>query len=93
MNILSLTGDDEFKLKSVVYIEDAAGKKRMCCNYEKFVGPKNSLKIVFEGYAKSDVLRVKDTYTFKSLMRMFDDRRIFLQGVLFLDGQFEDKSV
>jgi len=93
MNIITINGKDEFKLKSVTYIEDSQGKKRMCCNYELFRGPKNSLKILFEGYAKNDVLRVKDTYTFKSLMRMFDDRRIFLQGVTFLDGQFEDKTV
>ena len=93
MNIITINGKDEFKLQTITYIEDAKGKKRMCCNYELYHGPKNSLKITFEGYAKGDVLRVKDTYTFKSLMRMFDDRRIFLQGVTFLDGQFEDKAV
>lgn len=91
MNILSLTGKDEFKLKTILYIEDKEGKKRMCCNYERFVGPKNSLSVVFEGYAKHDTLRVKDTYTFKSLMSMFDDRRIYLKGALFLDGQFSDE--
>ena len=93
MNIVNVKGSDEFKLKTVIYIDDAAGKKRMCCNYERFVGPKNSLSIVFEGYAKHDTLRVKETYTFKSLMSMFDDRRIYLKGALFLDDQFSvDKS-
>lgn len=93
MNIISVTGKDVFNLKSIVYVEDSAGKKRMCCNYELCRGPKNSLKILFEGYAKHDVLRVKDTYTFKSLMSMFDDRRIYLQGVCYLDNQFSlDKA-
>jgi len=93
MNIITINGKEEFKLKSILYIEDSKGQKRMCCNYEAFRGPRNSMKIIFEGYAKNDVLRIKDTFTFKSLMRMFDDRRIFLQGVTYLDGQFEDKKV
>ena len=92
MNIVTLRGKDKFKLKSVLYIEDSTGKKRMCCNYEMDRGFKNSLKIIFEGYAKHDVLRVKEEYTFKSLMNMFDDRRIFLQGVCFLDKQFEKNA-
>lgn len=93
MNIITVMGDEKFKLKSVVYVEDSKGQKRICCNYELLRGPKNSLHIVFEGYAKRDVLRVKDTYSFKSLMSMFDDRRIYIQGVTYLDGQFEDKKV
>ena len=92
MNIVNVKGSDEFKLKTILYIEDASGKKRMCCNYERFVGPKNSLSIVFEGYAKHETLRVKETYTFKSLMSMFDDRRIYLKGALFLDEQFEKNA-
>lgn len=92
MNVITVTGKDVFKLKSIVYVEDSAGKKRMCCNYELFRGPKNSLHILFEGYAKHDVLRVKDEYSFRSLMSMFDDRRFYIQGVCYLDGQFEEKD-
>lgn len=92
MNIVTLKGQDKFELKQIMYLEDAEGKKRMCCNYELNRGPKGSLKIVFEGYAKRDVLRVKKTYTFKSLMTMFDDRRIYMQGVCYLDKQFEKNA-
>lgn len=89
MNILSIKGNEEFKLNTITYAADSKGKERMVCNYELYRGPKNSLRIVFEGYAKSDILRVREKYTFKSLMSMFEDRRIYLQGSMFLDGQFE----
>lgn len=92
MNIVNIKGDEVFKLHTITYGSDSKGKERMVCNYELYRGPKNSFKITFEGYAKNNILRVRDQYTFKSLMSMFEDRRIYLQGVLFLDGQFNENS-
>lgn len=92
MNILNINGNEVFKLHTITYGSDSKGKERMVCNYELYRGPKNSFKITFEGYARRDILRVRETYTFKSLMSMFEDRRIYLQGVLFLDGQFENEN-
>ena len=91
MRVLEIKGKEVFKLGTITRAADAEGKERMVCNYELLTGPKNSLKIVFEGYAPRDTLRVKEQYTFKSLLSMFNDRRIYLQGVIFLDGQFEKK--
>ena len=92
MNILNINGNEVFKLHTITYGADSKGKERMICNYELFRGPKNSFKITFEGYAKRDILRVRDKYTFKSLMSMFDDRRIYTQGVIFIDGQFNNEN-
>lgn len=90
MKLLEIKGTDVFTLHTITRAADASGKERMVCNYELFVGPKNSLRIIFEGYAKSDELRVKDTATYSELCRKYNDRRIYLQGTLFLDGQFSD---
>lgn len=89
MDIVTIKGKDKFTLSSVVYTSDAKGEQRVCCNYSMLTGPKGSLKITFEGYAIKDVVRIKKEYPFKSLLKMFDDRRIYLQGVHYLDGQFE----
>lgn len=91
MDILKIKGDELFTLERVSYVPDSKGVERLVCDYYLTRGPKSSLKIVFEGYAKSDILRVKKQFTFKSLMNMFDDRRIYPQGVMYLDGQFEKK--
>lgn len=92
MKILDIKGTDVFTLHTITKAADAAGKERMVCNYELFVGPKNSLRIIFEGYAKSDSINVTEKALYSALCRKYDDRRIYLQGTLFLDGQF-DKSV
>jgi hypothetical protein len=92
MNILSIKGNELFELENVKYDYDSEGKRRIVCNYSKSYGPKGSLKVVFEGFATGEVLRIKNEFTFKSLTTMFKDRRIYLQGVIFMDGQFE-KSV
>lgn len=90
MKLLEIKGTDVFKLHTITRAADAAGKERMVCNYELFIGPKNSLRIIFEGYAKSDYLGVTETATYATLCRKYNDRRIYLQGTLFLDGQFSD---
>ena len=89
MNLLNVNGNDLFELENVTSIADANGKKRICCNYVLFKGYKNCLKITFEGYADKNTVRIKSNYKFKSLMNMFSDRRVYLQGVCFLDNQFE----
>lgn len=90
MNILNIKGTDVFKLDRVSYGCDCKGEERMVCDYKFTTGPKGSLEITFEGYAKKDTLRIKKEFTFKSLMNMFDDRRLYMKGVKFLDGQFEN---
>ena len=90
MKILDIKGTDVFTLHTITKAADAAGKERMVCNYELFVGPKNSVRIIFEGYAKSDSLQVTEKALYSALLRKYDDRRIYLQGSLFLDGQFSD---
>ena len=92
MKIIEVGGNDEFVLKSVVYVADKDGKMKVCVNYSLFVGPKNSLEMIFEGFATEEVVRVKPKYKFSSLMRMFKDRRIYFNGVKYLDGQFEKKA-
>ena len=92
MHIIDIDGNDEFELESVTYLPDADGKKRIVCNYCLLCGPKGSLKITFEGFAKDDKVRIKHKFKFKILSRMFDDRRIYFQGVKFLDKQFEKNA-
>lgn len=86
---VKISGTEKFKLSSAHYIEDANGEKRICVVYKTQRGPKNTLDISFEGYSKSDMVRIKEEYSFASLMKMFDDRRIYFNGVIFLDRQFE----
>ena len=86
---VKIGGNEKFKLSSAHYIESADGKKKICVVYKTQKGPKNALDISFEGYAKSDTVRIKEEYSFASLMKMFEDRRIYFSGVVFLDGQFE----
>lgn len=93
MNLLSIKGNELFELVNVKTDYDAQGKQRIVCDYKKQYGPKGSLEVVFEGFATGDVLRIKKHFTFKSLNAMFNDRRIYLRGAIYLDGQFEDKSV
>lgn len=90
MKLLDIKGTDVFKLHTITRAADAAGKERMVCNYEMFVGPKNSLRIIFEGYATGDSVFVTETATYSALLHRYNDRRIYLQGTLFLDGQFSD---
>lgn len=90
MKLLEIKGTDVFTLHTITRAADAAGKERMVCNYELFVGPKNSLRIIFEGYATSDTLQVTEKALYSTLCRKYNDRRIYLQGSLFLDGQFQD---
>lgn len=93
MNLLKIKGEELFDLETVKYDFDSAGNKGIVCNYSKTYGPKGSLQVVFEGFATGDVLRIKKQFSFKSLNTMFKDRRIYLRGVIFMDGQFEDKEV
>ena len=86
---LKISGKDVFKLSSAHYIPDTEGKKRICVVYKTHRGPSDALEISFEGYAKNDSVKVKEEYTFASLMKMFEDRRIYFSGVEFLDRQFE----
>lgn len=90
MKVIDIKAEDVFTLDRVSYGSDSKGEERMVCDYVMRTGVKNSLEIVFEGYAKRDVLRVKKQYKFKSLLSMFDDRRLYFKGVVFMDGQFED---
>lgn len=89
MKVVEISGNDDFELDSIHYLPDADGKKRIVCNYSMLCGPKGSLKITFEGFAKDDKVRIKEKFKFKYLVKMFEDRRIYLQGVKFLDNQFE----
>lgn len=89
MHLIDIKGSEVFKLASVTIAHDSNGKERLCANYELLKGPKGSLKIVFEGYVFKNHCIIKPQYKFKSLLKMYDDRRIYLQGVHYLDGQFE----
>lgn len=90
MKLLEIKGTDVFNLHTITRAADASGKERMVCNYELFVGPKNSLRIIFEGYAMSDNVNVTEKALYSTLCRKYNDRRIYLQGSLFLDGQFSN---
>ena len=90
MKLLDIKGTDVFKLHTITRAADASGKERMVCNYELFIGPKNSLRIIFEGYVTGDSLFVTEKALYSTLLRKYNDRRIYLQGTLFLDGQFSE---
>ena len=92
MNLLNIKGKDLFELERVSVDADSKGEKRIVVDYVKHFGPKNSLKVVFEGFYKGDIARVKKQFTLTSLLRVFDDRRFYIQGVLFFDGQFKDED-
>lgn len=92
MNLIKLKPSDIFKLESVRMAEDSKGVRRLCCNYELTSGPKGSLRVMFEGYSDASYLRVKPQYPLHSLMRMFDDVRYYVQGVIFSEGQFSDED-
>jgi hypothetical protein len=86
---VKIMGKEKFKLSSAHYIEDAKGEKRICVIYTSAKGYKGALEIKFEGFAKSKNVMINEEYSFASLMKMFEDRRIYFAGVVFLDHQFE----
>ena len=86
---IKIAGKEKFKLGKVLMAADAEGKVIICVNYCIHRGPKNSLSLTFEGFAKNESVKIKEEYSFASLMKMFDDKRIYPTGVVFLEGQFE----
>lgn len=86
---IKIGGKEILKLSSAHYIEDSNGEKKICVIYVINKGPKNALEIKFEGFARSDSVNIKKEYTFATLMKKFEDRRLYFSGAIFLDNQFE----
>lgn len=76
---IKIRGEQEFKLKAVVYVIGSDGKQKLIENYEAIIG---DMHVTLEGESKRDRVLAYERLTYKQFKRRYVKHKIYLQGYI-----------